>query len=151
MAAAATPALRAQLVLLDFGLAEELSPRVRHHFISFLNCIAAGNGLRAAQHLLMWSTQQRCPAPLAFTRAMEELFAVHCNIHQAAGIDLDLVMKAVLRLACMHAVAIDSAYASLAVSVCVLVGLATAMDPQVTTPCMLAYSLTGQVVGRLYS
>ena len=31
-----------QLVLLDFGLAEELSPSVRHHFISFLHCIASG-------------------------------------------------------------------------------------------------------------
>jgi len=29
-------------VLLDFGLAEELSPEVRQHFISFLHCIARG-------------------------------------------------------------------------------------------------------------
>lgn len=34
--------LRTQLVLLDFGLAEELTPRVRHHFISFLNAICSG-------------------------------------------------------------------------------------------------------------
>ena len=34
--------LHAQIVLLDFGLAEELTPRVRRHFVSFLNCIAAG-------------------------------------------------------------------------------------------------------------
>lgn len=31
-----------QLILLDFGLAEELTPTVRHHFISFLHMIAAG-------------------------------------------------------------------------------------------------------------
>ena len=31
-----------QLILLDFGLAEELTPAVRHHFISFLHMIAAG-------------------------------------------------------------------------------------------------------------
>ena len=31
-----------QLILLDFGLAEELTPTIRHHFISFLNNIAAG-------------------------------------------------------------------------------------------------------------
>ena len=29
-------------MLLDFGLAEELSPEVRQHFISFLHCIARG-------------------------------------------------------------------------------------------------------------
>jgi predicted unusual protein kinase regulating ubiquinone biosynthesis (AarF/ABC1/UbiB family) len=34
--------LRAQIVLLDFGLAEELTPDVRTRFISFLNCIPAG-------------------------------------------------------------------------------------------------------------
>ena len=31
-----------QLSLLDFGLAEELNPKVRYHFISFLNHISAG-------------------------------------------------------------------------------------------------------------
>ncbi len=31
-----------QLILLDFGLAEELTPTVRQHFISFLHMIAAG-------------------------------------------------------------------------------------------------------------
>ncbi len=33
---------RLQIVLLDFGLAEELTPAVRTHFISFLNMIAKG-------------------------------------------------------------------------------------------------------------
>ena len=30
------------MTLLDWGLAEELTPRVRHHFISFLHCISSG-------------------------------------------------------------------------------------------------------------
>lgn len=47
-----------QLVLLDFGLAEELTPRVRKHFISFLHMISSGNGRRAAYHMLLFSTQQ---------------------------------------------------------------------------------------------
>ena len=47
-----------QLVLLDFGLAEELTPRVRKHFISFLHMISAGNGRRAAYHMLLFSTNQ---------------------------------------------------------------------------------------------
>ncbi len=33
---------RPQLVFLDFGLAEELTPTVRYRFISFLNFIMAG-------------------------------------------------------------------------------------------------------------
>jgi hypothetical protein len=46
---------RLELVLLDFGLAEELTPAVRHHFISFLHMIAKGDGAAAARHLLRWS------------------------------------------------------------------------------------------------
>lgn len=38
---------RLQLVLLDFGLAEELPPQVRYHFISFIINIGAANGKRA--------------------------------------------------------------------------------------------------------
>lgn len=107
----------------DFGLAEELTPPVRHHFISFLHMIScgelgkqplcimkpaagagaqvllgcgkraalpgrvkechpratrattlpwhtlccAGDGRRAAEHLLQWSVNQRCPDPEVFT------------------------------------------------------------------------------------
>lgn len=47
-----------QLVLLDFGLAEELTPRVRKHFISFLHMISSGNGRKAAHHMLLFSTKQ---------------------------------------------------------------------------------------------
>ena len=38
-----------QLILLDFGLAEELTPTVRFHFISFLHMIAAGGLSTASQ------------------------------------------------------------------------------------------------------
>lgn len=39
--------------------------------------------------------------------------------------------------------------------ICVIVGFAAALDPAVNlmdaaTPCLLAYSLTGRVAGRLY-
>jgi predicted unusual protein kinase regulating ubiquinone biosynthesis (AarF/ABC1/UbiB family) len=146
----------AQLVLLDFGLAEELTPEVRHHFISFLMAISAGDGLAAARHLLSWSHSQTCPDRSAFTADVIHLFRQECDIHSAAGIDLDAVMKAVLGLARKHHVSIDSCYASLVISVCVLVGFAKALDPGVNlmdaaTPTLLAYAMTGAVVGRLYS
>eukprot|EP00879_Flechtneria_rotunda_P001554 GHRR01001713.1.p1 GENE.GHRR01001713.1~~GHRR01001713.1.p1 ORF type:complete len:1175 (+),score=492.98 GHRR01001713.1:413-3937(+) len=146
----------AQLVLLDFGLAEELTDEVRHHFISFLNAIAAGDGVCAACHLLQWSNEQTCPDARAFTADVVQLFRERCNIHSEAGINLDLVMKSVLGLARKHHISIDSCYASLVISVCVLVGFANALDPGVNlmdaaTPTLLAYSMTGKVVGRLYS
>jgi aarF domain-containing kinase len=143
-------------VLLDFGLAEQLTPQVRHHFISFLNAISAGDGLAAAFHLLRWSGHQMCPDRRAFGSDMVDLFQAACDIHSPAGIDLDYVMQQVLGLARKHSVAIDSCYASLVISVCVLVGFGKALDPQVNlmdaaTPTLLAYALTGKVVGRLYS
>lgn len=121
----------AQLVLLDFGLAEELTPLVRFHFTAFLHAISAGNGLAAAAHLLRWSGHQACPDKQAFANDMVDLFQAACDIHSQQGIDLDYVMTAVLGLARKHGVTIDSCYASLVISVCVLVGFAKALDPEV--------------------
>ena len=47
-----------QLVLLDFGLAESLPPRVRSGFVAFLFAIGRGDGDEAAGQLLRWSTKQ---------------------------------------------------------------------------------------------
>lgn len=80
-----------QLVLLDFGLAEELTPRVRKHFISFLHMISAGNGRRAAHHMLLFSSKQECPRPEAFADDMEKLFDVEAQIDGPEGIDVDKV------------------------------------------------------------
>lgn len=41
-----------QLVLLDFGLAEELPPRVRYHFLSFIMNIGAADGERAVSGVI---------------------------------------------------------------------------------------------------
>lgn len=146
---------RTQLVLLDFGLAEELTPRIRMHFISFITAVAAGHGARAAHHLLQWGEHQRCPDPVAFTEDVIRLFDTHCNIHSAGGVDLDLVMKQVLSVCRKHCVTIDSGYASLAIAVCVLMGFATSLDDQVNiidaaAPALLYFCLSGRLMGRLY-
>ena len=144
-----------QIVLLDFGLAEELRPKIRKHFISFLNLISKGDGDGAARHLLQWSDDQQCPNPDAFIEDMRQLFKTECNVYSVEGIDLDAVMKSVLRLARKHSVSIDSGYASLVIGVCIIVGFAHSLDPRVNlmdaaTPVLLTYALTGRVVGRLY-
>ena len=53
-----------QLILLDFGLAEELNPTVRKHFISFLHMIAAGEALFHESH----------PTPHPFANLLRNLF-----------------------------------------------------------------------------
>ncbi len=87
-----------QLVLLDFGLAEELTPRVRKHFISFLHMISAGNGRRAAHHMLLFSTKQECRRPEAFADDMEALFNVEAQIDGPDGIDVDKVQASLCML-----------------------------------------------------
>jgi hypothetical protein len=47
----------AQIVLLDFGLAEQLTPPVRKHFISFLNHISSGK-LLGRMAVGMWAVTQ---------------------------------------------------------------------------------------------
>ena len=45
-------------ILLDFGLAEELTPRVRRHFISFLHAISKGDAAAGARHMLEFGAVQ---------------------------------------------------------------------------------------------
>ncbi|KAL2612019.1 hypothetical protein R1flu_023711 [Riccia fluitans] len=145
-----------QLVLLDFGLAEELSPLVRYHFLSFIMMIGAGNGERAAYHLLQfsWPHKQTCTTPDLLVKDMTDLFNQECNLERNT-IDLNKVLIKVLQLCRKHEVTIDSAYASLVVAVCVLVGFARSLDPEMSimdaaVPCLFTYSLTGRIQGRIY-
>ena len=51
----------------------------------------AGDGHRAAYHMLHMGRVQGCPDPGAFTRAMMDLFGRIADIHAPGGIDLDQV------------------------------------------------------------
>lgn len=93
--------------------------------------------------------------PEAFTSDMMELFKEKANVHSEEGIDLDGVVKSVLKLSRRHRVSVDSKYAALVIGICVIVGFATGLDPRVNvmdaaTPVLLTYSLTGRIVGRMY-
>ena len=65
-------------ILLDFGLAEELTPRVRRHFISFLHAISKGDAAAGARHMLQFgAVQVRSAARLCFLWAhLRTYFAV---------------------------------------------------------------------------
>lgn len=146
---------RLQLVLLDAGLAEQLTPTVRTHFVSMLNAIMGGDGGAGARHMLAFSADQRCPDRAAFTAAMEAFFDASADVN-AGGIDLDAVLKGCLRLARAHSVSVDSSYAALLVGVVVIVAFGAALDPETcladaATPALLAYSLTGRSFGRLFA
>ncbi len=51
----------------------------------------AGDGRRAAGHILKWSSNQSCPDPLGFTAAMVAMFKLEARIEAPGGIELDKV------------------------------------------------------------
>lgn len=54
--------------------------------------LGAGNGKRAAGHILKWSTKQTCPDPAGFTAAMVDMFKAEAQIRTPEGIELDKVL-----------------------------------------------------------
>ena len=141
--------VKAQLVMLDFGLAQELSPQERQHFISFIMNIGSGDGVSAARHVLAWGEDQRCIDKASFIKEMDQLFKRECDIAKV-DIDADTVLREVFGLARKYHVTIDCSYAALAISVAVISGFSKSLDPNLcilhaSIPCFAAYNLTGKV------
>ena len=66
------------------------------------------------------------------------------------------VMKSLLGLAREYEVSIDSSYAALVVGVCVIVGFASNLDPNLNlmnaaVPAFFMNNLTGRIIGQLYA
>uniref|UniRef100_A0A7S3XDK9 Protein kinase domain-containing protein n=1 Tax=Picocystis salinarum TaxID=88271 RepID=A0A7S3XDK9_9CHLO len=143
-----------QLILLDFGLVVELTPEMRHRFISFLFHIASGNSMRASELLLSWAKSQHCTDVKAFRRGMADLWDAHCGVG-VRQVDVDRVLKECLRLCRQYEVSVDVEYAELVLGVCIITGFATQLDPEVNlmdaaVPCFFLYNLLGRVSGRVY-
>ncbi len=85
-------------ILLDFGLAEELTPRVRKHFISFLHCISCGDGVRGAHHMMQFGEKQSCANPGGFEADMSVMFRKECDIYSKRGVDVDRVSPHLINL-----------------------------------------------------
>lgn len=110
-------------ILLDFGLAEELTPRVRKHFISFLHAISKGDARAGTRHMLHFGAQQTCTNPAAFERDMTAMFAKECNIYSKRGVDVDRVchthsLKSLLCLPCGSCLC---SFSQLSLSLCLMI------------------------------
>ncbi len=66
--------------------------------------LVKGDADAATHHLLCWSSSQTCTDPAALARDMRVLFAQQCDIQSTEGVDLDAVLKGILRLARKHMV-----------------------------------------------
>lgn len=145
---------RIKLDLIDFGIADELPQIVRNRFIGFLCFLIRGEGDKAADVALTWDGNQTCRDRDALRADMARLVSEKGDVF-SRRVNLDELLKEIMRLFRKHGVSIDGVYASLVVSLCVLVGFATSLDPQVNlfevaAPSVMAFALTGDVMGRLF-
>lgn len=145
-----------RLTLLDFGIADELPVVVRDNFLTFLFCLVHKDGIAAADTILGWSSDQKCKGndAEALRRDMCELVNNMCDV-AVMRVDIDSVLKAVMSVLRRHGVSIDAVYATLIVSMCVLVGFAKSLDDElnlfeVSISALLSYTVTGDVVGKLF-
>lgn len=147
-----------RLVLLDFGIADELPVDVRNEFLTFLFCLVHKDGIAAANAILRWSSAQTCvgAAADALRADMTALVDSMCDL-RTMRVDIDAVLKAVMVLLRQHKVAIDPVYATLVVSLCVCVGFANSLDKdlnlfEVAVSAFVSYATVGEVVsGKLYT
>ncbi|CAI5506587.1 unnamed protein product [Closterium sp. Naga37s-1] len=145
-----------QLVILDYGLMEDLSAHVRSNFLCFIASIMSSNAKQATHFLLRFAAPfpQRCTNREALEADMRELFARDCQLHHRC-MDLNDVLKKVLRICWVHHVTVHSSYASLLIAMCILVGFGQTLDPELSildaaAPCFFLYNLTGRIIGRIY-
>ena len=148
------PQAQIKLDLIDFGIADELPQIVRNRFIGFLCFLIRGEGDKAADVALTWDGNQTCRDRDALRADMARLVSEKGDVF-SRRVNLDELLKEIMRLFRKHGVSIDGVYASLVVSLCVLVGFATSLDPQVNlfevaAPSVMAFALTGDVMGRLF-
>ncbi|GJP75661.1 hypothetical protein CLOP_g6085 [Closterium sp. NIES-67] len=145
-----------QLVILDYGLMEDLTAHVRTNFLCFIASIMSSNAKQATHYLLRFAAPfpQRCTNRDALEADMRELFARDCQLHRQC-MDLNDVLKKVLRICWVHHVTVHSSYASLLIAMCILVGFGQTLDPELSildaaAPCFFLYNLTGRIIGRIY-
>ncbi|CAI5966593.1 unnamed protein product [Closterium sp. NIES-65] len=83
-----------QLVILDYGLMEDLSAHVRSNFLCFIASIMSSNAQQATHFLLRFAAPfpQRCTNRDALEADMRELFARDCQLHHRC-MDLNDVLK----------------------------------------------------------
>ena len=146
-----------RLVLLDFGIADALPKDVRDRFLTFLFSLARQDGVAAANSLLTWSDAQTCVGAQAdgLRADIARLVDEKCALRRAS-VDIDDVLKRVLTILRARGVSVDAVFASLVVSMCVLVGFATALDEnlnlfEVAISAFLSWTVTGDVAGKLYA
>jgi len=122
-------AKQSRITLVDTGLVTTLTVDERRNFIGFLQALGDGDGRRAAQCMLGWSSVQAHADEAGFRSEMEALFWRICRGY-GSGIHLGDVLRGALELVRRHRVAIGANYMTLVVNALCLEGMARTLEPE---------------------
>ncbi|EGD77213.1 atypical/ABC1/ABC1-C protein kinase [Salpingoeca rosetta] len=121
-----------QILLLDGGIATELSYRDRVNFVDLFSAIIQRNGREAGQLMLERTRLHDCPDPEGFVDAIDDLIRTAVD----KGISLRRVrigelLQRVLSLMCTYRVKIESNFTSIMIGIMVAEGVGRSLDPEV--------------------
>ncbi|KAG2448971.1 hypothetical protein HYH02_005725 [Chlamydomonas schloesseri] len=130
--------LQPSLVLLDVGMATELSPVDQENMVGLFRSFAAMDGRACGEWTLRFSgDSQSCPDPEAFRTAMQEAFDELHKMDLAAAGQVDScsfkngadALAAVLELVRQHQVSLPGHICAVVVTTLVLEGWSNKLDP----------------------
>lgn len=117
--------LRPTLVLLDCGMATELSERNQVNLVDFFRAVVSGDGQQVAKSMLTFSAEQRCKTPEEFIDAVAPTFRTAYE----RAMDLTDSLHEVLEKVRQHRVNVAGEVSSVIVTTMVLEGWSAQLDP----------------------
>jgi aarF domain-containing kinase len=133
------PGRAPQLVLVDAGMVDSLSPAEAASFVGLFRAMGAGDGRAAAGALLACGELQRCAGGgaadaarhEAFRGSVAKLFSEHCRGFRT-GADVGVVLRATLGCLREHTVMLDGRTAAALVNLLCIESFASALQPQLS-------------------
>lgn len=115
-----------KIVLLDCGMAAQLSKRNQENLIDFFSAVSDGDGVQVAESILSFSTKQTCENKEGFVHTLVRTFErAYDDV-----IDLSDCIQEMLECVRMYKLNIEAEVSSYIVTTIVLEGWSTALDPQ---------------------
>ena len=116
------------LVLIDAGMVDVLSAEELENFVGVFKAMGAGDGCKAAEHLLAFASQQPFADAKGFQEYMTQLFREKCRGY-GTGVVLGELLQAVLEGLRRYRVRVDAQYATSIVNLLCVESVAASLDP----------------------